>query len=228
MKQKRINNPKKKAIIFDLDETLLDEKKYRTYLFQKLEKYTEYRNKEFNTKKIRNYSLIKDKIYKFKVLDYFKKNFLKNDSLVLIKLIYFSSTKIPLFKNTLKVLNKLKNKYLLLMITDGNELHQFNKIYLSGLLKYIQPKNIIINSKKKYMKPSTYSYKKLISLNHLNPKNTFYVGDNPKKDFSGAKKLGLKTIRIIKGKNKGIKKNKYIDFQIKNLNQLDMLIKKIK
>ena len=78
------------------------------------------------------------------------------------------------------------------------------------------------------MKPSTYSYKKLISLNHLNPKNTFYVGDNPKKDFSGAKKLGLKTIRIIKGKNKEIKKNKYIDFQIKNLNQLDMSIKKIK
>ena len=36
------------------------------------------------------------------------------------------------------------------------------------------------------MKPSINSYQNIILLNNLNP---FYVGDNPKKDFKGAKKI---------------------------------------
>lgn len=228
MRQKKNNIKKKAAIIFDLDETLLDDKKYRNDLFQKLTTFTEYKNKKFNSKNIKNYSIIKKNIYSFKILDFFTKKFLNKDQFSIIRDVYYSSTKIHLFKDTLDILKKLKHKYLLCLITDGNELHQFNKIYFSGILEHIDSRNIIINSDKKHMKPSQYSYKRLISLNKLNSKNSFYIGDNPNKDFIGAKKVGLKTIRIIQGKNKNIKKNKYIDYQIKNLNQINMAIKKIK
>ena len=78
------------------------------------------------------------------------------------------------------------------------------------------------------MKPSTYSYKRIIFLNNLDPLKSFYIGDNPKKDFKGAKNLGFKTIRIIQGKYKQIKKNKYIDYEIKGLKHINILLKKIK
>ncbi len=219
---------KNKAIIFDLDETLLDEKAYRLSLFEKLISFIKYKNKKFNLKKIKNYDFIKKNIYKFKILDFILNRYLRNESLIKLKNVYYSSAHIPLFKNTESVLKKLKKKFTLCLITDGNEIHQFNKIYFSGILKFISPRNIIINSKKKFMKPSTYSYKRIIFLNNLDPLKSFYIGDNPKKDFKGAKNLGFKTIRIIQGKYKQIKKNKYIDYEIKGLKHINILLKKIK
>ena len=71
MKKRTVLNTMQSAIIFDLDETLLDEKTYRIHLFQKLLKYTEYKNKNFNHRKIKNYSSIKKNIYKFKILNFF-------------------------------------------------------------------------------------------------------------------------------------------------------------
>lgn len=228
MKKRTVLNTMQSAIIFDLDETLLDEKTYRIHLFQKLLKYTEYKNKNFNHRKIKNYSSIKKNIYKFKILNFFLNRSIKNESFSNLRNIYYSSSYIPLIKNSLKILQKLKKKYLLCLITDGNELHQFNKIYFSGLLELIEPRNIIINSKKKFMKPSINSYQNIILLNNLNPVKSFYVGDNPKKDFKGAKKVGLKTIRVIQGKNRKIKKNKYIDYEIKGLKNINTILKKIK
>ncbi len=219
---------KNKAIIFDLDETLLDEKAYRLSLFEKLISFIKYKNKKFSLKKIKNYDFIKKNIYKFKILDFILNRYLRNESLIKLKNVYYSSAHIPLFKNTESVLKKLKKKFILCLITDGNEIHQFNKIYFSGILKFISPRNIIINSKKTFMKPSTYSYKRIIFLNNLDPIKSFYIGDNPKKDFKGAKNLGFKTIRIIQGKYKQIKKNKYIDYEIKGLKHINILLKKIK
>lgn len=219
---------KNKAIIFDLDETLLDEKAYRLSLFEKLISFVEYKNKKFSPKKIKDYNLIKKNIYKFKILDFILNRYLSNESLIKLKNVYYSSAHIPLFKNTESVLKELKKKFILCLITDGNEIHQFNKIYFSGILKFILPRNIIINSEKKFMKPSIYSYKKIIFLNNLDPLKSFYIGDNPKKDFKGAKNLGFKTIRIIQGKNKQIKKNKYIDYEIKEIKHINILLKKIK
>ena len=76
------------AIIFDLDETLLDEKTYRIHLFQKLLKYTEYKNKNFNHRNIKNYSSIKKNIYKFKILNFFLNRSIKNESFFLIYVIF--------------------------------------------------------------------------------------------------------------------------------------------
>jgi FMN phosphatase YigB (HAD superfamily) len=49
------------------------------------------------------------------------------------------------------------------------------------------------------------------------PSETFYVGDNPLVDFEGAKKAGMKTIRILRGEFKKFPKNMYIDFEVKDL-----------
>ena len=101
---------KNKAIIFDLDETLLDEKAYRLSLFEKLISFIKYKNKKFSLKKIKNYDFIKKNIYKFKILDFILNRYLRNESLIKLKNVYYSSAHIPLFKNTESVLKKLKKK----------------------------------------------------------------------------------------------------------------------
>ena len=52
------------------------------------------------------------------------------------------------------------------------------------------------------------------------PQNSFYVGDNPLLDFKGAKKIGMKTIRILKGEFRNMSKNKYIDYEIKEIKEV--------
>ena len=99
---------KNRAIIFDLDETLIDEKKYRLNLLQKISKFVEYKNKSFIENKIKNFNRIKKKIYNFRLLTYFSKKFLKRKKISQLKYIYYSSTHVPLYKNTIKTENPLK------------------------------------------------------------------------------------------------------------------------
>ena len=104
------------------------------------------------------------------------------------------------------------------LITDGNYLRQFNKLYNSGLIEFFD--KIIINEKKKNFKPNCVSYNQILKKLNLLPQNSTYVGDNPFKDFAGAKKIGMKTIRIKKGRYKKQKGFKNIDRTISSISSL--------
>ena len=65
----------------------------------------------------------------------------------------------------------------------------------------------------------------------MKPSDIIYIADNPSKDFVGIKPLGFKTIRLLKGRYKNVKKEKKYEakFTIKSLSQLNYdFIKKIK
>ena len=64
----------------------------------------------------------------------------------------------------------------------------------------------------------------MLSYYNLNPSQALYVGDNPYKDFLGPKSLGIKTIRVLKGKYKHLKKNKFFEAD-KKINKLTDLKK---
>ena len=57
------------------------------------------------------------------------------------------------------------------------------------------------------------------------PEETIFVGDNPEKDFPGAKKLGIKTVRINRGKYENKKSSSLtVDYEIQNLNELFLIV----
>ena len=48
----------------------------------------------------------------------------------------------------------------------------------------------------------------------VNPADCVYIGDNPLKDFEGARKAGFKTIRVLTGPYKDIKVEKDADLVV--------------
>lgn len=85
------------------------------------------------------------------------------------------------------------------LITDGLSIMQWNKIKALKIEHYID--HIIVSDDlggQDFWKPSPAPYQKALNLLQIKAQDGVYVGDNPSKDFVTAKKLGMKTVRIVR------------------------------
>jgi len=216
-----------KAIIFDLDNTLYDVKQYYLGAFKKISEYLSKR-----------YNILNQEIYK-RLINHWKKKtsmypHLFNDVLNFFDLGHELKNIIEIFNNydgelkpysdVIPTLNKLKKKnYKLGIITDGQVRRQKRKIKLLGLNEIF---DIIIFTKElKNPKPSKIPFQEAINKLKINPQYSFYVGDNPLIDFKGAKKAGMKTVRLLKGEFKNMPKNKFVDYEIMEFEELLEVVK---
>ncbi len=97
-----------------------------------------------------------------------------------------------------EVLEKLKGRYKLGLITDGYLPAQEFKVKALGIKKFF---NCIIYTEKlgrEFWKPSPAGFQKLLAELNISANQSVYVGDNLKKDFLPANQMGIKTIRIIR------------------------------
>lgn len=95
-------------------------------------------------------------------------------------------------------ISKLHGETRLGIITDGHKDVQRQKIKALGLLPYFAV--TVFTEKCGRPKPSPLPY--CIALSLLGsppPGRVVYIGDNPYKDFAGAKKLGIYTVRLLRG-----------------------------
>jgi putative hydrolase of the HAD superfamily len=64
----------------------------------------------------------------------------------------------------------------------------------------------------------------------ISPEETIYIGDNPYKDFIGAKKVGISTVRVLfKGREYSkvrLDKEYEADYEVEKLNEIMNLLKK--
>lgn len=82
------------------------------------------------------------------------------------------------------------------LITDGNAAVQRNKIEALGLDRRL---NVVLASYDLGLrKPDKGVYVYCLEKLGCRPEEAVYIGDNPLKDFIGARKLGMKTVRIIR------------------------------
>ncbi len=85
------------------------------------------------------------------------------------------------------------------LLTDGYLKMQRNKV---GALQIEYFFDIIVYSDElgglQYWKPHAAGYEKIMKYSGFSESQCVYVGDNPMKDFYSAKKLGWKTVRIIR------------------------------
>ncbi len=99
-----------------------------------------------------------------------------------------------------EILIALQNHYRLGLITDGFSVSQNQKIKSLKLEKYI--KKIVVTddlgSERQFWKPHVKPYEVIRDYYGVEHQDCIYVGDNVKKDFISAKKLGWKTIRIAR------------------------------
>jgi len=200
---KEINN-----IFFDLDHTLWDFDKNSDLTFYKiLEK------NEINidvAKFLKNYHPINRKYWEmyrenrvskadlrfYRLYDTFNKlNYNINDDLInqlAIDYIEHLSDSNHLIPDTLIVLNSLKSKYKMHIITNGFKEVQKRKLQKSDLIQYFE--TVTISEDVGVKKPHKLIFDQALKAANANIENSVMIGDNFNADILGALGAGMKAI----------------------------------
>ena len=197
-------------VFFDLDHTLWDFERNSAMTFEKifselkidlnlddfLAAFEEinhhywklYREDKISQKELRYKRLIKT----FQVIDY-EFDPTKIDS-ISNKYILHLSTFSNLFEGAISLLEKLKVKYQLHVITNGFEMVQHNKINNSGLSSYF--KNIFTSEKVGYKKPHPIIFEYALEQTNALANNSIMIGDSLEADILGALNIGMQAIHF--------------------------------
>lgn len=118
-----------------------------------------------------------------------------------------------LFDDAKEVLENLKNKYKLVILSNGDGKQQRKKIEYTGLNKYFS--DIVISSEVGYSKPEKEIFEIACKMINLKPENCIMIGDKYKVDVEGSLNAGMHGIWV----NRKKEELKY-KFQIKELSEL--------
>lgn len=194
-----------KAVIFDLDDTLYNE---LDYVLQGFRNVAEYLAKE--------YSLCVDEVHeqmcgilkkqgRGKIFDSVCEIYhIDAPVKMLVEIYRATKPKLSLYPDAEEVISILREKNIGLgLITDGCSQVQHRKIdalCLNDLMDVVLATDDLGKDEegKSYCKPNSKVYEVVLEKLQCKPQEAVYIGDNPQKDFVGAKALGMKTIRIVR------------------------------
>jgi len=226
-----------RAVLFDLDDTLYKEKQFVESGFSKVAEFVE---DKFKIEKKVCYKILVD-IFNDGVrgnifnLALEKVNVAYEENIIraMVKIYREHNPKIRLDKDIKSLLIKLREIYSLGIVTDGYFEVQKKKVQILKLEELFDA--IIYTDKygKKYWKPNVFGYKlALKELKDLLPEEAVYIGDNPYKDFIGAKKIGITTVRVINQNreysNIRLDKEYEADYEIRELYEIVDVLKVLK
>ncbi|MBO4350185.1 MAG: HAD family hydrolase [Proteobacteria bacterium] len=106
------------------------------------------------------------------------------------------------------------------LISDGPIQSQRSKFRALGLMPWIECP--IFTQETCAPKPAPAAFQLMAYTLNTPYENCLYVGDNPKKDFAGAKEIGMKTARIRRPESLHctVDSGKDVDWEIQSLNEL--------
>jgi putative hydrolase of the HAD superfamily len=109
-------------------------------------------------------------------------------------------------------------------LTDGFHETQRKKVHALNLHTLVD--KILYSDDMKLSKPNELLYVTLEKSFQCSGNELVYIGDNPNKDFIGAKKRGWHTIRVLTGEfaNQVVSKNLDGDVALNNLSELQSLL----
>ena len=218
-----------RAIVFDMDDTLYEEKEYVISGFKSVDKWVKEKYE------ISGFIEIASELF---FLGERKQTF--NKTLELLNIVYDNNSlskmieiyrshepEIQLLKETEWVINNLMDTVKLGLISDGYIISQRKKVEALKLNHKFH--SIILSDQygRENWKPSSLPYEKVSMELQCNHDECVYIGDNVHKDFVTAKKLGWSTVHI--SRKDGIYYNAEVpsdykaDFQVRNLKELSSL-----
>ncbi|WP_185903064.1 HAD family hydrolase [Bacteriovorax stolpii] len=211
------------VIVFDLDDTLYDEKTFAISGFMAVSRFL-----------AKKYSLSYKKCLDFMIANEDNRGaifdtVLSDNGLFTKKLrnqcvsIYrYHKPSISLYTDAEACLERFK-KNSIYIVTDGHKNVQLNKLKALKLLRDPRIKHCYRTNAygKAKAKPNRHCFDLIMKREKVNEKEILYIGDNPYKDFI-IKKHGFKTIRIRKGhfKDVTLDSSREADLEIKSLSQL--------
>jgi putative hydrolase of the HAD superfamily len=213
-----------KAVIFDLDDTLISERKYIESGYQYI-----------STLLSDRYKMNENEIYQllFELLNESPKNvfnrFFDNFSIpytrdTIIDLVeQFRSHKpnISFFDDVIPCLNFLEKQNVKLgIITDGYSTAQRQKLNAVNAFDYFNEIIITDDLGREYWKPHSKPFELIKEKLNVRFEEMVYVGDNPEKDFYIGEILPIRTVRLNREgiyKDKSYFKNIKESFKLNNL-----------
>lgn len=187
-----------KAILFDLDQTLLDR---NTSLIKFIEwqvnffQLVPHQNKQaFITRFIEldnNGNVWKDLVYSQLVKDFNIKNF-SVETLLESYINDFNKFSSPFERVPETIQNLYYKGYKLGLVSNGKSPFQENNFYALGLREYFS--TIIVSEAVGIRKPDPQIFEYACKELSYSPNECIFVGDNPKADIEGVKKVGMQTI----------------------------------
>lgn len=186
-----------KVLLFDLDDTLYNERDFVYSGFISVAKFLSKKYKfpedvlYFDMINILN-TLGRGKIFDIICAKY---NFNENIN-ELVNIYRFNNPNITLYDDAREILQRFNGKYKFGIITDGYSKVQWNKIKALNIQKYMDKIIVTDDYGKEYWKPSIKPFLVMIEYFTVKPHECIYVGDNPNKDFIPCKKLGINSVRI--------------------------------
>lgn len=191
-----------KAVIFDLDDTLYDESQYVSQAFANTAEYLACRlgTPERKDGFCRRMLELVEQHGRGRVFDLLCEE--AGISVPVSELVEAYRSTVPsleLYGDAEQILAFLEARGIKQgLITDGCGRVQHQKITALGLDTRLDA--VIVTDDFGICKPQTAAYEKCLQLLGCGPGEAVYVGDNPRKDFIGARALGMKTLRIIRAK----------------------------
>ncbi len=96
------------------------------------------------------------------------------------------------------VLEDLKDRYTLGLLTDGFLPTQRLKVQALGIAHYFKAILYTEELGREFWKPSPRGFERLLELLEARPEQAVYVGDNEIKDFIAPNRLGLRTVQLCR------------------------------
>ncbi|MFC7319759.1 HAD family hydrolase [Halobacillus campisalis] len=185
-----------KAIIFDLDGTLLNrDESVKFFIAGQYDRLNESLNHIPKEEYIRRFIELdnhgyvwKDKVYK-QLINEFSIQGMTWEELLEDYLTYFKENCVP-FPKLLETLEKLKqDNFLIGMITNGKGLFQMNNVKALEIDSYID--SILISDWEGVKKPDPIIFKRASKRLKVYPEECVFIGDHPEKDVKAAKDVGM-------------------------------------
>ncbi|SFO23181.1 HAD family hydrolase [Nitrosospira briensis] len=112
-----------------------------------------------------------------------------------------SRNRLQLYPDVKRVLNELRTKYRLALISDAQSCYALPEIRAVGLEGYFEP--VVISSHYGFRKPDPRLFQRALDKLKLKPAEVIWVGNDMFRDIHGAKQVGIKSIFI--DSNQGVK-----------------------
>ena len=200
------------AYIFDVDDTLYDESEYVAKAMKNVADYVEDKCKK-KSKTVYNYCMeLLEKEGRGHIFDNLIEKFgLDLQVAELVKVYRDTKSSLSLYPDAKELLDTLKKEgFKIGIITDGNAGVQNAKVEglgLNDICDAIILTDLYKEDGKSLSKPDKRVYELCLEKLEVAPENAVYIGDNPLKDFVGAKKLGMKTVQICRDKGMFMQEN---------------------
>ena len=219
-----------KAIVFDLDDTLISEKEYIKSGFQAISEYI-CKKYDLQFKKVLSELMTLSEVDSKNVFNRFfdenKIKYTKQEIKKMITIYRNHRPNITFYEDVLDTVEQLKqNNIKISIITDGYIETQKSKLEAINAYEIFDAVIITEELGREYWKPHPKAFEIIKEKLNVNFEEMMYVGDNPEKDFYIGKIYPINTVRIIR--TDSIYKNQNYLNDIKEKYTINSLIQIIK